>query len=274
MKTRLIVLIDFSTENLFEFAGLWSEILKADLLLVHQVPGLIPSLADGQSRALIIEQKKKDGLSKLKALANDHFPQLQGVKFHVSEQPLQTTLLSVTSQTNSFYNLILVGLKKRGFLQQLIFGSTTSRLIDEINLPFIAVPANGEAFIPDKLIMAVSYHYPLNLNAYEAFIHAIEDTIQISEVISVVTPNDNERDSERYLKSLTAEMQKRVPTTYKLFIGEEPFKEIKSYALYGQQNSLLVVQKGSRTLSDQFFRKFLINDLVHDGSMPLVVIPL
>jgi nucleotide-binding universal stress UspA family protein len=273
MKTRLIVLIDFSADNLFQFAGLWSEVLKADLLLVHQVPGLIPSLADGQSRALIIEQEKKDAMSRLKALAGEHFPHLTAVKYHVSEQPLQLTIESVTFQTSNYYNLILVGLKKRGVIQQLIFGSTTSRLIDEINHPFIAVPANVEAFLPDKLITAVSYHYPLNVKAFEAFVHAIEETVQVSEVISVVTPNDNEKQSQTYLQKLTEELRKKTPTSYKLFVGEEPFKEIKSYALYGQQNSLLVVQKGSRTLSDQFFRRFLINELVHDGSMPLVVIP-
>lgn len=274
MRTRLIVLVDFSADNLLKFAGLWSEILKADLLLIHQVPGLIPSMADNQSRSLIIEQEKKDGMSKLKALAKAHFPQIKEVKFHVSEQSLQTTIQSVTSQSGSFYNLILMGLKKRGFIQQLIFGSTISRLIDEINLPFIAVPTDIEAFIPDKLIIAISYHYPLNLTAYEAFIHAIEDTIQVSEVISVVTSKDNESASEQYVITLTDELKKKLPTTYKLYLGEEPFKEIKSYSHREQENSLLVVQKGSRTLSDQFFRRFLINELVHDGSMPLVVIPL
>lgn len=274
MKTRLIVLIDFSAENLLKFAGLWSEILHADLILIHQVPGLIPSLADGESRALIIEEEKKEALEKLKSLAFDYFPQLQNVKYHVSEQLLLTTIKSISVQDNEYKNVVLTGLKKRGFFEQLIFGSTTSRVIDELDYPVIAIPADIEAFIPEKIILSLSYRFPLNQSAYHRLISAFEDTIQISEIISVVTPKDNYLESETYLKSLTSEIKKEVPTSYKLFKGDEPFNEIKNHVLTGQKNCLLVVQKGSRTLSDQFFRKFFINELVHDGSIPLVVLPL
>ena len=273
MVTRLIVLIDFSNDNLLKFAALWSELLKADVLLVHQVPSLIPSLADGESRALIIEQEKKDGLSRLKALVDDHFSPLKNVKYHVSEQPLLTTIETVTNHNSRYLNLVLAGLKTRGFFQQLMFGSTTSRLIDELNLPLIAIPANIEAFIPEKLILALNYRYPLNVKAFQEFVEAIKETIQVSEIISVVTPKDNEGESENYVQNLCSELKKEVPTSYKLFKGEEPFEEIKSFVLNGQKNSILVVQKGSRTLSDQFFRKFLINELVHDGSIPLAVMP-
>lgn len=274
MRTRLIVLIDFNADNLLKFAGLWSEILKADLILIHQVLGLVPSLADGSSRAMIIDQEKKEGLAKLRAQVNEHIPQTQNIKYIVSEHPVQTTIQSVTEQNSNYYNIILVGLKTRGFFQQLIFGSTTSKLIDELNLPIIAIPTDSIAFVPEKLIVALSYHYPLNSVAYEEFVSAIGERVKKSELISVVTTNDNESESEKYLQNLASKLKTKTPTTYKLFVGEDPFKKIKSYAQSSHQNNLLVVQKGSRTLSDQLFRKFLINQLVHDGSMPLVVIPL
>ncbi len=38
-------------------------------------------------------------------------------------------------------------------------------------------------------------------------------------------------------------------------------------------DSLLVVQKGSRLLTDQFFRRLLINELVYEGETPMVVLP-
>lgn len=36
---------------------------------------------------------------------------------------------------------------------------------------------------------------------------------------------------------------------------------------------MLVVQKGSRLLTDQLFRQFLINELVYEGQTPLIVLP-
>lgn len=266
-------MIDFSAENLFSFAGLWSEIIKADLLLLHQIPGLIPSLADGESRALIIEEEKKEALAKLKSMAYEYFPQKKNVKYHVSEQSLLTTIKTITIQDNTYQNVVLAGLKTRGFLQQILFGSTTTKLIDELDYPLIAIPANIEAFIPEKFVMALSYRYPLNLKSYHRLLEALEETIQMNEIISVLTSNDNISESEAYLQRLTDEIKKDIPTTYMLFKGEEPYKEIKKHVFSGQKNCLLVVQKGSRSLSDQFFRKFLINELVHDGSIPLVVIP-
>jgi len=273
MKTRLLVLIDFSYDNVCQFAGLWSEVLKADLLLIHQVPGLIPSLADGESRALIIEEEKKEALVNLKSMAYEYFPQLENVKYHVSEQPLLATIKAVTARDTGYQNVVLAGLKKRGFMEQLIFGSTTSRIIDELDFPIVAIPASIEPFIPEKTVLAISYRFPLNQRSYHNLLSAFEETIQISEIISVVTSSDKESESEDYLRKLTADIKKEVPVSYKLFKGDEPFKEIKPYLSLGHKNCLLVVQKGSRTLSDQFFRKFFINDLVHDGSIPLVILP-
>ncbi|KEO72978.1 universal stress protein [Anditalea andensis] len=274
MKTRLIVLIDFSADNLFYIAGLWARALKADLYLIHQVPGLIPSLADGESRALIIEEEKKNALIKLKSKTTSYFPQVKEIQYHVSEQSISTTINSLPAKNEGFQNIVITGLKKRGFLEQLIFGSTATRIIDDTDYPIIAIPSKITAVLPEKIILALSYRYPLNHKAYHELLNTFDRTIKQCEIITVITPKDNEAESEAYLQRLTSDLQLEIPTTYRLFKGDDHFEEIKNHIVIQSSRSILVVQKGSRTLTDQIFRKFFINEIVHDGSIPLVVLPL
>jgi nucleotide-binding universal stress UspA family protein len=272
MKTRLIVLTDFSSPNLVAVAGSWSKLLEADILLVHKVPGLVPSLSDSESRSVIIEHEITDAKAKLKKLAKEQLPDHPlPIKYLVSESNILNTLQVLLNK--EYNDLILVGLKKRNLVQQFFFGSTISKITDELNHTVIAVPETISDFHPDKLIATISYRYPLNTSSFEEFLKILGDSIKEVELISVVTSKDNEDVSKGYLSTLTEKLSPTKPTSYNLFKGENPFKEIKPY-INKHDNALLVVQKGSRTLSDQFFRKFLINDLVHDGSIPLVIIPL
>jgi len=272
MRNRLIVLTDFSSPHLIALAGTWSLLLQADILLIHKVPGLVPSLSDSESRKVIIGHEVTEAKTKLKALAKEQLPEHPlPIKYLVSETPILETLQVLLN--NEYRDLILVGLKKRNLVQQFFFGSTISKITDELNHTLIAVPENMEAFKPDKLIATISYRYPLNLPSFEKFLDILGDSIREVELVSVVTSKDSEDVSKGYLANLTEKLNPLKPTNYKLFKGENPFKEIKPY-IKKQDNVLLVVQKGSRTLSDQFFRRFLINELVHDGSIPLVVIPI
>jgi hypothetical protein len=57
-----------------------------------------------------------------------------------------------------------------------------------------------------------------------------------------------------------------------IYEGNNPFNDIKK-VINNNNGQMLIVQKGSRLLTDHFFRKFLINELVYEGQTPLVVLP-
>ncbi|MNE57231.1 hypothetical protein D3C80_1521830 [compost metagenome] len=64
----------------------------------------------------------------------------------------------------------------------------------------------------------------------------------------------------------------RFNTDFAIYEGNNPFDDIKKI-INNKNDEMLIVQKGSRHLTDQLFRKFLINELVYEGQTPLIVLP-
>ena len=166
----------------------------------------------------------------------------------------------------------MIGTGRSGIFKKYFMGSMALKIIDELNGVTIAVPPDFETHFPHNLTIAVTYKYPLNRNAFSTFLGAIKNFIESVHFISIVLPGEKLNKAHEYLLNLTHECEHNIHCTYDIFEGESAFQEIKNFVM-DNPNTMLVVQKGSRTISDHFLRKFLINDLVHDNSLPLIVIP-
>lgn len=280
-KTRLIALIDFSmySHSLLELGERWCRIANAELLLLHQVAGLVPAMTEPEIKNQVIEAEKEEALTKLKKLAEEKISASTRVNFKVTGQNLLLALPELLKQ--DYNDFFLVGLKGTGMLKKIFMGSTATKIIEELNHTTVAVPYKLCAdpdkrcnLIPQKIIITVSYKYPINANAFRNFLDTFKDSIQQLEFISVVHPDEPEEQCIDYLKSLTSEYQEYADhTTYQVFPGKDVFDKIKSH-VRKDKDTILVVQKGSRDLTDLIFRKFLIGQLVDDGSIPLIILPL
>lgn len=272
MKKRVVALIDFSpySENLMKLATSLAGEMNAKILLIHQIPGIVPALADNNSRREIIEVEKSDALEQLKAISREIIPANQSVNYLVTQRELSILLPEIGSRDSD--DLILVGLKGTGLLKKIFIGSTASKIIDDLLVTTIAVPVKMESFVMRKLVIAVNPKFPLNTPGLTHLLDTFRTSIEEVEFISIILPEDNEIVALKYLKELTEHYQGRIKCTFKMFTGENVFKEIKTYVDQGEK-PFLVLQKGSRSINNQVFRKFLINDLVYHGNIPMIILP-
>jgi hypothetical protein len=272
MRTRLIVLIDFSpnSEPLLELANVWCKEIEADIVLVHRLSGRVPILLDDLSRKQIIESEKEQAIAELELIAKKTCSESTKITYHVFEQDL-TTSLPLLLRTG-YYHLILTGLKESGILKQIFLGSTIIQLIEDLNIPLLAAPLKLKPFIPKKVVAAINYRFPLHEEAFDKVLYIFQNHIKQLEFISIITANDSEIETIDYLEHLKYKYARNLIVATKSYKGEDAFKEIKTY-MQKNEDSILVVQRGSRTLTDQLFRNFLINDLVYDAITPLIVIP-
>lgn len=159
MKKRILTLIDFSSysENLLSFTDTLANITKAAIVLIHQVPGIVPVLSDDNSRKEIIEIEKHEALKKLKDLASKKIPSQKNIQYLVTQKPLVLLLSEIGSYDSD--DLVLAGLKGTGILK-IFLGSTISKLIDDLHLVTIAVPLKTTGLIPEKLIVGIHYRFP------------------------------------------------------------------------------------------------------------------
>jgi nucleotide-binding universal stress UspA family protein len=272
MKNRFLVLIDFSTyskDQLF-LAHTWSVRIKAELLLIHVPLIRAPALTDRETEKEIVTYEKEKALAQLQAFADEVLGEHKNINFLASEKNL---LLLIPQLLNEGFNdLIIVGLKGTGVLKKIFWGSTTIDIVNNINHPVVAVPKNLSNFTPDSFYVGIYPKFPLNTTKFDYILHFFGSLINNIFFFSVITNQNDHQDATHYLESLVEKYKPLKNSTYKIFEGEDAFKEIKNFML-NHTDGMLLVQRGSRSFLDQISRKFLINELVYDASTPLLILP-
>lgn len=272
MKTRFIVLIDFSSYSKFELqlAKHWADSMAADVLLLHEPVVMAPALTDASTRNEIIGYETDKALNKLKAFTMQHLPDTRRISYRVAEDSLIISLQRLLSEY--YYNVIFVGLKGTGFLKRIFMGSTAISVIDETNDVVVAVPRHSFNMSPDTLYISVYYKYRLNTAELDKVLQLFGDKIKHIRFLSVVAKKDSMKQTMGYLEELRKMYHGERDAHIEAFEGEDAFYTLKQY-MNAHADGMLVVQKGSRSFTNQVFRRFLINELVYDASVPLIVLP-
>lgn len=267
-KNRIITLIDFSdnSETLIKFSSEFSRIIDSTVVFVHKVAGLFPALADADIKKQIIDIEKEEALDQLKALTKKYF--FRDGDFLVSEKAILTILEELKNE--QFFDWVFVGLQGKGLLKQIFIGSTALKVIENAELLTVAVPIQKEIFIPQKLIVAVYHKFPINIAQFNILLANLSEQIKEIEFISVITEHDDEDASIKYLLHLRL-MYSEYHAVMNPFRGKDAFSEITDHMAI-KTDAFLVVQQGSRAISDSLFRKFFINDLVYSNSIPLIIL--
>lgn len=272
MTKRFIILIDFSeySSNLIKYAYDWSKQANAELLLVHQTNVLLPGLIDYSSKQQIIQQNNQKALDKLKSLTNDIISSSDKVSFFVSEINLQTILTNLLAEP--FHNLIFTGLKGTGLLKQLFIGNVALQLIEKVKNIVVAMPKEIYSFNHEKIFIAVTEKHPLNILELNYFLNFFDKENTCLTFFYLAKPNEKTKGIEKQLNNLHSLFSEKFDTKTVIYEGSTPFEDIKKI-INNKEEEMLIVQKGSRLLTDQLFRRFLINELVYEGQTPLIILP-
>lgn len=272
MRKRFIVLIDFSaySPTLLKYAYDWGQQADAELLLVHQTNAITPALADSESRETIIQQANAVATQQMKDLCRAILPAAANYTYIVSETPLHRSLQRLLSEPVE--SLIFVGVKGTGLIKKILLGSVAVEVIENTDNVVVAIPQEVTRFSPEKLFVAVSREKPLDILAFNNFLHFLGNGIGEITFFYLAKPSEKKDGIEQYLVDLAKLFGERFNTQFAIYEGRDAFSEIKK-VINNKIEEILIVQKGSRLLSDQMFRKFLVNELVYEGQTPLVVLP-
>jgi len=272
MKNRFIVLIDFSaySEHLLRFAHEWSERVRAEMLLVHSTTTVAPVMTPHESKVGIADHAHRAALKKLKVFAEGVLPAEASFKRLVSEKH-PVAILNPLLQEH-FNNLVFLGLKGTGFLKKVFIGSQAVRIIDGIDNLIVAVPLNVDCCSPNAIHVAVQKSRPLNLFELNKFLKFAGEKADKIDFFSIITPDDDARSTEKYLKELAGLYSDKWDVSYEILKGPSALTGLKS-VMSNRKNEFVVVQRGSRMFMQQLFRKYLINELVYEGHTPLIILP-
>lgn len=271
----LISLVDFSetTEPLITFCADWCRTLRAhstpaDLWLLHHLTTQTPVIADEQTRKELLRTKRDDAERQLYTLAQsiaDLNP-----RYLITEGNFTQTLNDLIAQTSA--SLVSLGLKSSGALKRLFIGSKASEIIDHCQTPIIALPTNISRFSIETLFISANRHYPINLLSLNKLLAFIGNSLKRLYFFTIIDDSNPIAAADTYLFELS-ETYRHTYLVGRFLLKSENFVQDLNTLLYDKQHELLVLQRGSRLLSDTLFRKSFINDVVYSGSIPLAVLP-
>lgn len=272
MQKRFIVFVDFSehSANLLEYALDWSKQANAQLLLVHQTKVLVPGLADTETKGSILQISNSESLAQLKKFGSSILPSGTAVSYLATNDHFGVILRDLLAER--YKNLIFVGLKEASLLKKIFIGSTAFQVIENTNNIVVAIPMGFSKFRFKKIFVAVSDQHPLNIMELNKLLDFGGASIKSIVFFHLAKPFEHIPNMEKQLMELTDFFSKTHKTSFAIYEGSNSFDDIKKI-INNDEEEMLVVQKGSRFLADQLFRKFLITELVHQGHMPLVVLP-
>jgi hypothetical protein len=272
MKKRFIVLIDCSmySGNLIKYAYDWSLKVKAELLLVHQTMVMVPALTDNHSKKQITQHSNDKAFQKLHELALEFIPPGTKYALSVSENPLLLTIQNRLAEP--FDQLIFTGIKGTGVLKQILLGSTALQIIENTQNIVVAMPPAISSFNHEKIFIAVSHKHPINILELNKVLRFITHENTTITFFNLEKSNEKTKGMSMQLEELAHLFGERFTTKTAIYDGENPFEDIKK-VINKKEDEMLIIQKGSRLLTDKLFRRFLINELVYEGQTPLIVLP-
>ncbi len=267
-SNRIIVLVDLTenTDKLIDFAFQLSEKINGKVVLVHQVPLMVPAMTDEKVRDQIIQGAINEARDKMKDLSNGRV--FGNESLIVSPRPV---LKMLSEMHSGYYNdWVLGGLKEGTLLKRMLFGSTLVTVVNDTDFLTLAIPVSQSMPFPEKLVVAVTSEFPLNDLQLNTILTALQDQIKEVEFITILQDDDDEDIARSYLMSLDSKYYDYNTKTL-LLKGVDKYDELKKH-VEQSPDIFLILQEGRRSFLDRVFRKFMINDLIHAANIPLIIL--
>jgi len=266
---RIIVLVDLSNgaEHLVDFCCNLADRINAKILFVHQVIGMFPAMTMQEDRDKIYQNEISDAQQRLNALVKGRVYGRES--FIINEKPILATLSEI--QSSYYTDWVVGGMKESSLMKKLLLGSTLIKVINNTNLLTIAVPITFAITFPQKILIAVTHKFAINEPVLTKVLAAFEAKITDIEFFSILIDEEEEEIATKNLLQLQQKYAMYQPQM-RLLKKADKFTELKKHIANSGQ-AFLILQEGSRSLVDELLRKYLINEIIYSGNIPLIVLP-
>jgi hypothetical protein len=122
-------------------------------------------------------------------------------------------------------------------MKKLFIGSQAVNVIDGIDNLIVAMPQQAPCCAPDAIHVAVQKTYPLNLIELNKLLQLNGNEGSRIVFFSVVTPEDDQEATERYLRELSQLYSDRKEASYELYLGDHAWRDLKRIIQQKQNES-------------------------------------
>jgi nucleotide-binding universal stress UspA family protein len=242
---------------------------KAKLHIMH-------SIEEPYDFAPMVENIKQNVTRKVEKLFEEMIEDIHGqnqygnlkVKSHLFEGRSVYSVLNATSEYD--IDLIVMGTQGRSALERLFFGSTTSEIVQQSEVPVLVVPPYGE-YTGFKNILFTSDYGPHDMNALKFVCDLASHHDSLLKIIHVTKSMDRKEDLLfRGLKDYVAENIKYTKIEYELIESEDLLKTVNEEV--NEHNFSLIVTVRYQNLFSIIGKKHS-KEMSQGTMVPLLVMP-
>lgn len=273
MNKRLIVLTDLSesSSDLVQYADNWATDQIASLVLLHQTMPVIPGMIEKKNKDTLLKLANEEELKKLKKLKQSLTVANKKIVVRASEKNLVNQIREFLA--DPFEHIIVIGLKQpSGFFKKFVWGGTAIQVIENSQAIVAHIPKGLSQFSLNRIFVGITQKHPVNILALNSFFDFFEKLSISVTFFYWAQPQEDTAPIEKILLGLTRLFAHKFQTSFHVYRSTQELQSLQQ-VITNEEQDLLVIQKGSRLLTDQLFRKYLINELVHQGTTPFVVLP-
>lgn len=268
-KNRILSLIDFSefTDTTLRYTRSFSDYLDAEVVLIHQLPGIVPARASANVREQFYKNEREDTYERLVEQAGPLFKTMPAMV--ASEKMLTNTLHNL--ENPAYCDWLFIGIKGTSFFEQLLLGSKAVEVIEDSRFVSVAVPLGKDLCFPKELVVAVDPDASFDSTQLKTVLSQLPGGISNIAFLSVTPDDENENAIKNSLNQMAARFE-GYHTSVLLFHSGNEIKEIERY-MNDRKDSYLVLQAGDPETHDFIFKKGLVNELVYKSVVPMIVLP-
>ena len=273
MIKTILVPTDFSSNAkvALNYAIKLAKIETSKIILFHAyhlayysgdvTPELIPELnlvAEKELDKRLLSLSKK--VEKEHGIICEAFMQ-QGLFVDIIEQVIKKKKVS----------LIVMGTKGKTGLEEILMGSNTTKVIQEVSCPVIAVPEKGKHTAIKKIVYATDYH-SMDVASLEFLIDIAKDSKAHIDVVHFVDENAS-KEKVDHLSVFEKKMGKRnnfKNISYKLLDGSEIDQTFDKYIKKESINLIGVSTKHKTFLERVFGKRSVTKKLLKHSNIPLI----
>jgi nucleotide-binding universal stress UspA family protein len=266
---KILVPTDFSDAafNALEYATNLAHKINAEIILLNSFA--LPSSSVMIDLLHVLENDSKNGLKEEKSKITSKYPEIK-----IETVSINNDLVSAVKKCSEKYKVdyIIMGTTGADGIKEAFVGSNTSRLIQEVNIPIIAIPLG--CVLTPNLNIAVSSDLK-TLKSISVFDH-IKDIanhfksefhlINVSEDLSKVDPTDFVEHAAD-IDDIFLDYKH----SFKFLENNDYETEILDYISTSKINLLVVVSR-KRNFFKRLFHKSISKKLTMHSPVPIVVL--
>ena len=268
-EMRILIPTDFSnaSETATKFCISFSKTIKADIILLHVLPEIGPTLGTHSTAELLKEMLAETQDTMLKTINRFITENVSLFSQIVHGSSVHKVLPAIVESEG--IDMIVIGNVGASRLKQVLFGSNTIDVINHANVPVIAVPEHLTTERLTHLLYASDF---LNLRSEIKRLVPLARALNVSIKILNLPPAYYMEyiNTERLIEDLKRECDfDRFEIC--LVQGSDITSAIEAYAA-SSEGELVTMFTHHMTFLEQIFRKSLTRELVWHNKIPLLVI--